>query len=353
MAETPTQTVETPTQTVAEQVSATRSNITSTRSNLQNLKGPTTSASQLRRGGRSTSMKSRAIRKATKGSIDSIKKTGLKTLAAQEESFELSVAKGAPEYAKPEVLNKAAGEAKDYITKRIDYLKGKIASYKKKEDRADEKDDDYREKKYGYKADNYDEEMRAYQKALGKNDKTLVKEYFSGYTKDYARYRRDKEEASNDYKLAKWKGDKATEQKIADLEKSGYTKQIIYKYNKGNPTTTDLAMYNKGTGDWETVGTFKTPGKVDVSKMNLQGYSPAGFSTIKYGGQDWTSKISVGVYKGAKGYATPYQGVAELNQQDIAKVYAPKITTSSYSAPEISSVSALSSATINKNNEIR
>jgi len=333
----------TPTPTIAEQVSSTRQDIATARTNLQAMRSPEAGAQALRRVGRGA-MKNRALRKAQTGKVDAAKKIGLKSLAAQEESFELSVAQGAPEFAKPEILSKTVGEAKDYITNRIAVLQDKISSYKERANRYSDKDDEYRERKYDYKADNYDAEMRAYQKALGKDDATLSKEYFSGYIKDYARYARDKEEARNDYKLAKWKGEKATEAKVAELEKAGYTKQVIYKYDKGNPTTTDYAMYNKGTGDWETVATFKTPGQVDVSKMNLQGYVPSGFSTVKVGGKDWTSKVSVGVYKGDKGYATPYQTTAQLNQVELAEVYKPTTMVSSVTEPTIASVSAASIA---------
>ena len=152
---------------IAEQVQGTREQIATARTDLQKMQAPTPTARELRStvskiaGGRTGTLAKRFERRQYKTEVAAARAAGLKTLSAQEASFEESVAKGAAQYADPVILAKYAKEAKASITDKIKYLKWKMEHYEERADYYKDKDDDVKEQKYEDRAEEYEKEMES------------------------------------------------------------------------------------------------------------------------------------------------------------------------------------------------
>lgn len=122
----------------------------------------------------------------------------------QEQAFEREVATKAPEYALQAQKQQALMEAKQSIQTKIDDLQSRIQSKLDSINRYEEKERTRKDYDAGDKIerleddiDEYRAELREYQRGLGLGEDNLIKQHFSGYIKEKAKYEANREEDRN------------------------------------------------------------------------------------------------------------------------------------------------------------
>lgn len=150
------------------------------------------------------------VRRVNLRNIDSLRKS----VESSEAAYELDVAKSYPEQASPEYKQAALNEAVSNIQSKINTLSAQIATKtesmnnylswwngKSSDYRHDEGNKESKNERIDAYEDEIEEiqkELDAYKDASRKGENDLIKEWYSGYTRDYADYQRDRKQARNE-----------------------------------------------------------------------------------------------------------------------------------------------------------